>query len=80
MGIKVCYHSSSVILHQKKFVADLLFEYNYFDVFEVVSPINIFHKLHYDLGDIPPQPDIYKSLIGKLHFLTHTRPDFCFTM
>lgn len=37
LGIEVYYKKSDIILHQKKFVADLLNEYNCTDVYEVVS-------------------------------------------
>ncbi|XP_075095045.1 uncharacterized protein LOC142173363 [Nicotiana tabacum] len=64
----------------KKFITDLLDEYHCSDVSEVVAPLDNSHTLHADLGDLLPQPDKYMSLVGKLHYLTHTRPDMCFTL
>ncbi|XP_019255434.1 PREDICTED: uncharacterized protein LOC109234046 [Nicotiana attenuata] len=78
LGIEVTSHSSGVLLNQKKFVHDLLKEYNCLDVAPVISPLELNHKLHVNVGDLLPQPDKFRSLVGKLLFLTHTRPDICF--
>ncbi|XP_070017928.1 uncharacterized mitochondrial protein AtMg00810-like [Nicotiana sylvestris] len=80
LGIEVIHHSSGIILHQKKFINNLLTEYHHSDVFEVVAPLDISLKLHADVGDLLPEPDKYRSLVGKLNYLTHTSPDLCFTV
>ncbi|XP_059294797.1 uncharacterized mitochondrial protein AtMg00810-like [Lycium ferocissimum] len=80
LGIEILYHSSGVLLHQKKFVYDLITEFGCTDVSSVVSPLELCVKLQSDSGDILPTPESYRSLIGKLNFLTHTRPDLCFAV
>ncbi|XP_019257719.1 PREDICTED: uncharacterized protein LOC109235931 [Nicotiana attenuata] len=80
LGIEVFYHKSGVLLHQKKFISNFLLEFNCLDASEVVSPLDIAHKLHSDVGELLPKPESYRSLVGKLNFLTHTRPDLCFVV
>nr|XP_018623216.1 uncharacterized mitochondrial protein AtMg00820-like [Nicotiana tomentosiformis] len=63
-GIEVFYHKSGVLLHQKKFISDLLLEYNCLDASEVVSPLDIAHKLHSDVCELLPKPETYRSLVG----------------
>ncbi|XP_016570554.2 uncharacterized protein LOC107868382 [Capsicum annuum] len=62
LGIEVFYSGSGILLHQSKFIHDLLKEY------------------HCDTSSSLPQPDKYRSLLGKFNFLTHTRPDMSFTV
>lgn len=48
------------------------------DVASVISPLELNQKLHANVGDLLPQPDKFRSLVGKFLFLTHTRPGICF--
>ncbi|XP_070015971.1 uncharacterized protein [Nicotiana sylvestris] len=69
-----------VLLHQKRFISDLLAAFNCTEMSFVVCPFDLIIKLHSDVGNLLPRPDTYRSLIGKLNFLTHTRPDLCFVV
>lgn len=42
--------------------------------------LDITHKLHSGLGDLLPKHDSYRSLIGKLNFLTRARRALCFVV
>ncbi|XP_070026049.1 uncharacterized mitochondrial protein AtMg00810-like [Nicotiana sylvestris] len=80
LGIEVHYSDSGVFLHQRKFILDLLDDFHCSDVSLVLCPLELFAKLKAHVGDPLPKPDVYRSLIGKLNFLTHTRPDICFVV
>ncbi|XP_060211881.1 uncharacterized mitochondrial protein AtMg00810-like [Lycium barbarum] len=80
LGIEVLYTDSGVLLHQKKFIHDLLRTFNCNDVSPILCLLDMTVKLKQKEGDPLPKPDEYRSLIGKLNFLTHTRPNICFAV
>lgn len=50
------------------------------DFKHVVTPLPLNLKLQAGVGDPYPDPTYYRILVGKLNFLTHTRPDLAYTV
>lgn len=80
LGIEVLYCDTGVLLHQSEFVHDLLIDYHCDVSSPVVYPLELNCKLSVDMGDPLEQPKVYRSLDGKLNFLTHTRSDLFFVL
>ncbi|XP_019244384.1 PREDICTED: uncharacterized protein LOC109224252 [Nicotiana attenuata] len=80
LGIEVAYLPSGILLHQRTFIRDLLHDCNCDMLSHVTCPMDLNSKLKAAMGDPLPSPDTYRSLVGKLNFLTHTRPDLCFAV
>nr|XP_018631258.1 uncharacterized mitochondrial protein AtMg00810-like [Nicotiana tomentosiformis] len=78
LGIEVSSLPGGVLPNQKKFIFDLLREFDCLEVASVVFPLELNSKLKADCGDLLAQPERYRSLVGKLLFLTNTRPDIYF--
>lgn len=80
LGIEVSYTSTNVILHQNKFTKELLSD-SCFDTFKrVVTPLPTNLKLSAHEGKLLDNPTLYRGVVGKLNFLTHTRPDLSYAV
>ncbi|XP_075109190.1 uncharacterized protein LOC142180981 [Nicotiana tabacum] len=62
LGIELSAIPGGVLLNQKKFVSDLLQQFDCVDVSSVVCPLNLNSKLHADSSALFPSPDKYRSL------------------
>ncbi|KAL5580295.1 hypothetical protein UlMin_012737 [Ulmus minor] len=80
LGIEVAYSKACVILSQRKYTLDLLKETGMLGSKPADSPIEPNHKL----GDDPEKPKVdkerYQRLVGRLIYLSHTRPDIAYAV
>ena len=80
LGLEVLQSDHGFLLTQRKFTQELLQEFDCTTVPTVVCPLDYSIKLKTDQGKLLQNPTLYRRLIGKLNFLTHTRPDIAFAV
>lgn len=80
LGIEVSYIAEGIVLTQQKFTKELLIDSGLTNCKAVVTPLPATLKLRDDEGNLIPDPTLYRSLVGKLNFLTHTRPDLSYSV
>ncbi|XP_019267683.1 PREDICTED: uncharacterized protein LOC109244965 [Nicotiana attenuata] len=80
LGLEVMYKDDGVIISQRKFVLDMLKEYNCLDYKPCSSPLEPTIKLKAKEGTILQDPTYYRKLVGKLNFLTNTRLDIAYSV
>nr|CAN80247.1 hypothetical protein VITISV_027801 [Vitis vinifera] len=78
LGIEIAQSSSSVVLSQRKYALDILEETGMLDYKPVDTPIDPNVKLISGQGKPLGDPGRYLRLVGKLNYLTITRPDISF--
>ena len=80
LGLKVSYLDHGISITQQKFSKDLLRASGLSTFKRVVTPLPLNLKLHLSDSLLYPNPTHYRSLVGKINFLTHTHPDLAFTV
>lgn len=80
LGLEISHTPSGYLVHQKKYIIDLLSEFHCSSASPVLTPLDPHVKLFVDYSALLPDPSVYRRLVGKLNFLQHTRPDISFAV
>jgi hypothetical protein len=79
LGIEVAYGSQGIYLSQRKYILDLLTETGMVNCKPSPTPIEQNHRMLADSGD-PVDKHQYQRLVGRLIYLSHTRPDIAYAV
>ena len=80
LGIEVARSTQGIFLSQRKYVLDLLSEVGLLECKPVDTPIVQIHKLGIYPNQKPTDKGRYQRLVGKLIYLSHTRPDIAYAV
>ena len=80
LGIEVARSKQGISLSQRKYVLDLLAETGMLDCKPVETPIEMNHNLAIYPDQVPTDKGRYQRLVGRLIYLSHTRPDIAYAV
>ena len=78
LGIEVAQSNSIVVISQRKYTLDILTDTNMLDCKHVDTPMDPNVKLVPGQWELLREPGRYRRLVGKLNYLTITRPNISF--
>lgn len=77
LGIQVKQSKWLIFISQENYISDLLKKFRMEDCKSVATPMALNEKLKQEDGAEKLDPNLYRSLVGSLIYLTNTRPDMC---
>ena len=80
LDLEVSQIAQGVLLSQQKFTKELLRDCGFSIHKHAATPLPLNCKLLHDEGPLLDDPIVYRTLVGKINFLTHTRPDLSFSV
>ncbi|XP_058099004.1 uncharacterized mitochondrial protein AtMg00810-like [Magnolia sinica] len=80
LGIEVARSSSRLVLSQRKYALDLLMETGMLGCKPATTLIDTSQKVRPDDGALLTDPEMYRRLVGRLIYLTITRPNLSFAV
>ncbi|GJW51845.1 retrovirus-related pol polyprotein from transposon TNT 1-94 [Tanacetum coccineum] len=80
LGLEICRSEQGIFISQKKYTLNLLKDAGLSNARSYKLPMDPHVKLQANSGTPLPDPEVYRRYIGKLIYLTSTRPDICYTV
>ncbi|CAL1358977.1 unnamed protein product [Linum trigynum] len=80
LGLEIKRSANGLFVSQRKYILDLLESAQYTDCVPCSTPMEQNLKLSREEGDKLKDQSLYRSLVGSLIYLTHTRPDISYAV
>ncbi|XP_019196059.1 PREDICTED: uncharacterized protein LOC109189892 [Ipomoea nil] len=80
LGIEAFRTSSGINLYQRKYTLEILEENGFLDAKPAKTPCTPGSRLNNTEGTLLGNPEIFRRLVGKLLYLTNTRPDISYSV
>ncbi|XP_052485239.1 uncharacterized mitochondrial protein AtMg00810-like [Gossypium raimondii] len=78
LGLEIHQADDGIFISQRKYAKDLLSKFSMLNCKPAATPMNINEKLQQEDGEEMVDARRFRSLVGGLIYLTHTRPDIAF--
>ena len=78
LGLQVKQDQAGIFISQKNYAKNILKKFNMLHCKTTITPMNVGEKLQLNDGSREADTKTYRSLVGGLIYLTHTRPNISF--
>nr|GEU71049.1 retrovirus-related Pol polyprotein from transposon TNT 1-94 [Tanacetum cinerariifolium] len=80
LGLEINQNATGIFMCQKKYIEDTLNKFSMRNCKIAATPMNIGEKLSLDNDSRMAYSTLYKSLVGRLIYVTHSQPDIAFSV
>ncbi|CAN1176981.1 Retrovirus-related Pol polyprotein from transposon TNT 1-94 [Linum perenne] len=81
LGLEIKRSEKGIFISQRKYIEDLLLTARHSDCTPCSTPMDVNVKLGKEMGDLEPDPALYRRLVGSLIYLTtSTRSDLAYAV
>ncbi|GKB72879.1 retrovirus-related pol polyprotein from transposon TNT 1-94 [Tanacetum coccineum] len=80
LGLEIIQGQEGIFISQRKYVDDTLKKFNIQGCKTVATPMNISEKLTTKDGKELTDVKVYRSLVGRFLYVTHSRPDVAYSV
>jgi Reverse transcriptase (RNA-dependent DNA polymerase) len=80
LGIEIARGTKGLFLSQRKYTLDIIAECGLLGAKPMPTPMEQNHNLAKATGDLMKDPERYRRLVGRLIYLTITRPELCYAV